>query len=86
MNQKGASDEGQSDNSGQCVANYFQAGECKTSFRFQTRHIMRDVGIEKENNKLDKPTSRLFQISRGETMTSELKEYNRKGENTNNNN
>lgn len=69
MNQKGAGDGGQSDNSGQCVPNYFQARECKTSFRFQTRHIMRDVGIEKEDNKLEKQASTLFQISRGEIMT-----------------
>lgn len=27
----------------------FQAGECETSFRFQTKH-MRDVGIETEDN------------------------------------
>lgn len=47
----------------------FWAGEFKSSFRFQTRHIMRDMHSDKEDNKLEKQASRLFQISRWETMT-----------------
>lgn len=62
MNQKGSGDGGLCDNGGQCVPNYFQAGECKTSFRFQKRHIIRDVDIEKKDDKLEKQASIISDI------------------------